>query len=819
MAEGLPDEFAELAVVVRGAVADFNAAMEDMQDTIDETRRKAERAGRSIEDALGLGRARRGVRATKSELEDLGDEISQVVAQAEALDGKEIDVSVDLDKDSFSGGAAATGGGGMSELDEEAEKTADSYKKNRSGSRSVSREWARLQDELFAVVQIFKAMPPQVKVFLGALATAAVSFATVGAAAGGLAAAATGLASVIGNQGIRSSLFRLRQEFVALGKEFTDAFTPLIRRVIIPAGRRLANELRDTIPELRDLARRQLPELARAIPRLVDPILEFVRTMEQVTDAFQVLSLAGPRLVQELRQGFSNIDFTALLGDNQLGQGLNSILGLSDDVSIPAGGAVQDVASMLGIGGTTEILGDMTVTDILKELNISRVLGVKEPDQDIMEAFREAVIDFLQSSGFGGQEVSFPGVGTIQVPEREDNAGLGRPTPGERLSATASQRLQEARRVLQMADDLRGANIITIPEATESRLNELRSVLEELLKIRARTDGGGAVENALDEFGLRNIGSIEGLQNRIRTLQRQQVREQFSFDRSGLQNSLRGVINKGRKIEKRAVQFVRKFRELPSVTLETEKQVRSLLQNLGLAPDRIDRIIKRLRGMTPVLQKVQEAFKGFLRQIGEGFAKAFTDLIFSAFERGKSELEKARQKLSKIQLKQQLADARSRLASGDLTSLEFRATQQRIKVLRKELQKANKTVSAIGGAFRSMAQVAKQALQQLIQKLIVAIGKALILKALNAASGISGASSIVGAIGQLIGSIGGGGGSGPSSNSLGPGNFPTSPGGPTTASRTGRTAQLRGNNVIIPVETIGNAVNLGNSNQRRTGRT
>lgn len=793
MAEGLPDEFAELAVVVRGAVADFNAAMEDMQDTIDETRRKAERAGRSIEDALGLGRARRGVRATKSELEDLGDEISQVVAQAEALDGKEIDVSVDLDKDSFSGGAAATGGGGMSELDEEAEKTADSYKKNRSGSRSVSREWARLQDELFAVVQIFKAMPPQVKVFLGALATAAVSFATVGAAAGGLAAAATGLASVIGNQDIRSSLFRLRQEFVALGKQFTDAFTPLIRRVIIPAGRRLANELRDTIPELRDLARRQLPELARAIPRLVDPILEFVRTMEQVTDAFQVLSLAGPRLVQSLRENFQ--------------------------IDAPLGGALQDLGSMLGFGGQTEIFGDMTLTEAMKALGVPRVLETKEPNKGINEAFREAVIDFLQSSGLGGEEVSFPGVGTIQVPERESNASLGRPTPGERLSATASQRLQEARRVLQMADDLRGANIITIPEATESRLNELRSVLEELLKIRARTDGGGAVENALDEFGLRNIGSIEGLQNRIRTLQRQQVREQFSFDRSGLQNSLRGVINKGRKIEKRAVQFVRKFRELPSVTLETEKQVRSLLQNLGLAPDRIDRIIKRLRGMTPVLQKVQEAFKGFLRQIGEGFAKAFTDLIFSAFQSGKSELEKARQKLSKIQLKQQLADAQSRLASGDLTSLEFRATQQRIKVLRKELQKANKTVSAIGGAFRSMAQVAKQALQQLIQKLIVAIGKALILKALNAASGISGASSIVGAIGQLIGSIGGGGGGGPSGNGLGPGNFPTSPGGPTTASRTGRTARLRGNSVIIPAETIGNAVNLGNSNQRRTGRT
>jgi hypothetical protein len=542
--------------------------------------------------------------------------------------------------------------------------------------------------------------------------------------------------------------------------------------------------------------------------------------MEAVTDFFQVLSLTGPRLIQELRQGFSNIDFTSLLGDNQLGQGLNTFLGLTDDAEgIPAGDFVQDVASMLGFGGTTKILGDMTVTDILKENNISRFLGVKKPNQDIMEAFREAVIDFLQSSGFAGQEVSFPGIGSIQVPERETNASLDRAQPGARLSATASQRLQEARRVLQMADDLRGAEIITFPEATETRLSELRSVLEELLKIRARTDGGGAVENALDDFGLRDINSIEGLQNRIRTLQRQQVREQFSFDRSGLQNSLRGVINKGRQIEKRAVQFVRKFRELPSVTLESEKQVRSLLQSLGLAPDRIDRIVKRLRNMTPVLQKVQEAFKGFLRQLGEGFAEVFTDLIFSAFERGKSELEKARQKLSKIQLKQQLADARSRLASGDLTSLEFRATQQRIKVLRKELQKANKTVSAIGGAFRSMAQVAKQALQQLIQKLIVAIGKALILKALNAASGISGASSIVGAVGQLIGSIGGGGGGGGGGSGLGPGNFPTSPGGPTVASRTGRTAQLRGNSVIIPAETLGNAVNLGNSNQKRTGRS
>lgn len=814
MAEGLPNEVAELAVVMRGIATDFTEAMEDMRDELQQTKLKAKETARAVNSAMDFDKAMREMERLEDKMEEVGDQMSQLKSRAELVDGTEIDIEVNADQeqlaiarqdvlsvDELEGGQLQTpeadintdpARDAIDELEDDIEsavaklevldgKSVDvDLDEDRfgdvsrrtviggsggggggggGGGRGIERDLSRLQDELFAVINIFRKISAVSKGIVSIIAVVIAAFATLITAVGGLTAAAVALGSQFGKADLRSTLTRLEQVFTGVAAEFVDAFAPIIQNQLAPFLIQFANDLRAAIPKLKQLTRNNLPEILSVLDGIVPAVVDFIQAMESITDAVDIV-----------RDGFSLLMTPINMAGRMFTRGIGSL-----------------VESMGFQTGKDSVYG----TGLLPTDEVSF--------QKRLERFQEAVSDFQRE----GSNRQTPGDSNFE---------------GEVLSRRARDTIVELQRTLEMIDDLRGAEIITFPEAVSQRLSNMRSALEEILKIRSRTKGGEAVQNALERFGLPGIDSVKGLKQEIRSLQKEQLKSQTFFDTAQIEGGFGGFFNKMKETEKRFAKFIREYRKLPSVTLRSEEAVRELLRSMGRGPEEIDRIIKRLQNVKPLLFKITEAFRGFLRSLGQGFAEVFTNLIFKAFERGKSELEKARQKLNKIQLTQQLADARSRLASGDLTSLEFRATQQRIKVLRKELQKANKAVSAIGGAFRSMAQVAKQALQQLIQKLLVAIGKALILKALNAASGISGAGSIVGAIGQLIGSIGGGGGGG-GGNSLGPGNFPTSPGGPTLASRTGRTAQLRGNNVIIPAETIGNAVNLGNSNQRRTGRT
>lgn len=675
-------------VVIRGTVDDLQDALDEVDDALDQTARKAKAAGKEIESALSMRDTRRDLTRTEQQLERVGDEITKVAAKAEALDGKDIDIDVDSGGGGFdlSPRTGGSGGGGSS-----------------PSSRKFEQDLSRLNDEIFALFNIFRKMSGAMKVFTSTILAAVVSFGTVIAAVGGLAAAATALATKLGGRALRRSIGVAKRAFVEVGRQFVDAMAPVIRNQIVPFLLAFAQELRAVIPELVALTRNNLPELTSALTDWVEGIVDFVQLMETVTDVFDVvkdglflLNAAILRASQGMADLIPGIDF----GENE---------------------------------SVARVFQGATV-------------------QEQFNLFLEAIRDL-----FGGGDTTVEG-GSAE--------GLRGPTQ------KAVQRIREMRNQLaalgtRFGSFAQGANmgdILTPPKLASQRLSAYKGAFQEVLKLSKKADT--SIKGAFKQVFGDTTGapqSLSELKDLVLLFQKRAAKTKFRFGLGEVRDGMKGVIQKGQEAEKMAVQFVRKFRKLPGVALESKEAVRGLLQQFNLAPGRIDQIITRLRGMTPVVDKARKAFRGFLRSIGEGVAGFLSKTLL-----GMQNLEEQalRNKIRIGQLNQKMFE---------LANKGTRQAARRMKLLRKEAARLRKETTKIGVAFQKMKDMALRALQQLIQKLIVAIGKAVLLKALNAIPGVSGASSLVGGIGQLLGFVGGGsGGSGGS----------TLPAGPPIASRT-----------------------------------
>jgi hypothetical protein len=197
--------------------------------------------------------------------------IAEGVAAAERLDDLEADIELDVDSDQLSRAASnlpSSSGAGSS-----------------SGSRT------RLPGELDEVAEVgraFARLPARIKALSGALVASAAAL----GAAGGLAGAATALATRFGDLELRQDLQKLKQRFRALGATFVDAFEPVIRNTVIPAGVALAEKLEAVLPELKDFTQDNLPQLAGAVTGLVEAILNTVKAFGVVSQGLGVLASA-----------------------------------------------------------------------------------------------------------------------------------------------------------------------------------------------------------------------------------------------------------------------------------------------------------------------------------------------------------------------------------------------------------------------------------------------------------------------------------------------------------------------------------------------
>lgn len=777
MAEGLPDEIAELAVVLRGIVTDFNDAMEEVRDELEQTKRKAQAAADAINDAMDFGRASAKMDRFEEKLEALGNEalttkakleslsgtdvdidtddnlgatttkVQGTIAALEALDDKDVEVDVDLDRDTFgrvAGSLSAPGGGGGGG--------------DRGLRRSLEQDLSRLQDELFAVINIARKLGPVFQGLLVIVGTAVVAFATLIGAVGGLTVAATALASQLGKSDLRSAITRVEQAFVGLGAEFVDAFAPLIRNQVIPFLTQFANNLRAVIPDLVRLARENLPELLSALDDWPRAIVRFIERMETVVDVFDLIRDGVNLLTQAIRR-------------------------------------VAQIFFTYAATGAEDLFGFDSGIDFQEQLQEQNRL-LNEDFEAFFEAWRD-----LRGGGGAGYD------------------GEDRFT-GQLLSRRARETLQELQRTFGMIDELRGANIITLPEATSQRLSQLRSALEEILKIRERTDGQAAVDNALQRFGLPSIDSVEELKQRVRELQRDALEDQFQFDRSQLETGVFGPLQTTQKVEQRAVKFVRQFRDLASASAQGREEIRGLLKNMGLTGDQIDRIIERLREVTPIVDKIAQSVNEFASDISDTLASGLISAFRGLFDQGMSQLQRMQRRVRELRIRQRIRRTSDQLFDPETSALQSSIAIQRIGILRKQLQQVRDETNAVAQAFKNMARAAGRAVEQLAQKILRDLIQRAVLQLIRLLPGAGGAGSIAGGIFGFVGSLFGGDGGGGGGGMVG--NFPM--GGPTTAARAGGAAiqggqaQIVGNSLVVPVELMDKATQQGQTLNERTGR-
>jgi len=235
--------------------SDFEEVGDEAQDAglnmmsgLEGAEESAEDLDRSL-DKIDTSKATRSIGKLVAALEHVEDRLDR-------LDNRSIDVDTDVDR-SFGGGGGGSSRGGR----------------------------VRLPGELDEAAQVISQIPNKGLALIGALTAA--TAALVGAA--GLAGAATALATRLGDTELRQDIGKLKQRFRKLGKTFVDEFEPLIRESIIPAGVALSESLRDSIPELKEFADNNMPDLVSAINGLIQAVIGTIKVFGYVSRSLGVL--------------------------------------------------------------------------------------------------------------------------------------------------------------------------------------------------------------------------------------------------------------------------------------------------------------------------------------------------------------------------------------------------------------------------------------------------------------------------------------------------------------------------------------------------
>lgn len=215
----------------------------------------------------------------EDEVDDLKDKLLSAARAAGRLDGKTVEIEAEVDTDRARQALSSLRGG-----DADISGTSSPSSSRRRGTFRLPGELDEVRETFVA----FRSLSPKVQALGGALVAAAAAL----GAAGGLAAAATALANRFGSADIRQDLAKLKQRFRSLGATFADAFEPIIRQTIIPAGVSLAESLKDAIPQLKEFAENNLPTLAGSVDGLVTAVVKTIQALGVVTKALGILASA-----------------------------------------------------------------------------------------------------------------------------------------------------------------------------------------------------------------------------------------------------------------------------------------------------------------------------------------------------------------------------------------------------------------------------------------------------------------------------------------------------------------------------------------------
>jgi hypothetical protein len=633
-------------------------------------------------------------------------------------------------------------------------------------SQSLSENLSRLNDEAFAVASIIGNLGGVIAGTTAGIAALGVAAGAGVAAVGGLAAAATALATKFGDQQLRQSLTSLQVLFEGVARDFVESFQE--------AGI-FENQLFPAAREFASVLRSQIPVLTRFVqdnlPSLLDAVISLTEKIDGLAVLFDSAINAFDVLIESLEITF-----------------------------LEAGPALLE-----------QFLDDA---------------GFGDAAPDFFREALEESVGSIQSS------VTDPGPGVARGGQ-QFRAGSARPSaaraPGfEGVPTKATEKLRELQREIDAAR-LKEEKLATFTERDlqESLVKSYEKGVDKLLAIKQQT---GQLPAATDDW----IRKLERAQQKLTQLEEGRTipqsiqrleeatevpsaQEVSSLSASPSVGGTRTSLGQLRQIAESADSV----REINTLIQQARQEFdllanREALQFVG----RLQKAKQELQETNQIAQAARDALSGAVDQLSQGIGQSVGDALFA--DQGRLNRLRGRRR----QIQQNLRQARQ---AGNVQ--QIRQLSSELDRVNQKLKQSETLAGRLGQAFRNFGQVAKQALESFVSEVVQAIAKIAALKIISSFLGgpLGGAGGIVG------GGLGGGGGGGllPGSAIAASGGFVEEGGlarihkGETIIPKGGGmaagqldagTASLNGDTIEIPVRMINDGNRIGSRNKGRAGR-
>jgi hypothetical protein len=692
-----------------------------------------------------------GTKNIKQELEEVSDRLQRLAAIANALDGKDVDIEANVDKngsldqtletvrtlDGFEfdadgsslsrelerslddvefdpevdaasirsqiKAAVETGdfdadvdanlagsrlAGGLSNTDVDRDASGGLSGVSRAlRSQSLSENLSRLNDEAFAVASIIGNLPSALSASVAAFATLAVGAAAAVAAVGALAAGATALATKFGDAQLRQSLTNLQVLFEDVARDFVQSFDD--------AGI-FENQLFPAARELAATLRDQIPALTefaqQNLPTLIDLTIGLA---ESIDDVAQVL------------------DFFIDVLD----------------------GVIESFELVIQI-----------VPAIIEG-------GLEEAGLTDSEFFQEGIQESLDSiSASLGPDSLIPSAESNRTRAGSARPAAARQTNFEGVPVKATEKLRELQREIDAAR-LKEEKLATFTERDlqESLVKSYEKGVDKLLAIKQQT---GQLPAATDDW----IRKLERAQQKLtqleegRTIPQSIQRLEEATEVPSAQEVSSPSVSPSVGGTRTSLGQLRQIAESADSVSEINTLIQQARQEFDLLANRealqfvgrLQKAKQELQETNQIAQAARDALGGAVDQLSQGIGQSVGDALFA--DQGRLNRLRGRRR----QIQQNLRQARR---SGNFQQISQLSNE--LDRVNQKLRQSKTLAGRLGQAFKNFGQVAKQALESFVSQVVQAIAKIAALKLISSFLGGGGG------FGAVIGSTIGGGGVNP----------------------------------------------------------
>jgi len=823
-----------------------------------------------------------GTKKIKDELEEVSNRLQRLAAIANALDGKDVDIEANVDKngsldqtletvrtlDGFEFDPDASGLSrdlkrSLDDIEFNPEVDANSVRRkiraavesasfagafpdtnadrdadSEGGFRStfqrgtVAQDLSRLQDEAFALISLFTRLSAQTQAAILAITGGVATVATASAALAGLEAAAVAAAAEFGDLGVRRSLNRLKTTFLDVGRDFSEALRPVVENLIVPQLAEFSQILRAAIPQLQRFAGVLGGTLLEGLNQFASKAITFSRLAEAIVLKKPSLLTGDQQFpVPDSDRGFAGISD-----------------GLFEGLPVKAENTVQEIARQIERTRFKFRRGLIPKDELFSQLESLQLKAVDElrkieqkTDQDVQ--LLDVFLRRLQDTQEQLDEIEGTSLPTIEPPNNEQEQGA----VDKALERFAELRKQRQKGLITQQETLED-QVRTLTDALKKLSNQGRGNSREFGLLNSVLSETESRLRRLNSIDLSNVGEAEidadtgpvtgagqaerapassvtdfsrDPLERVRDLFRAGVITQLEAARqkvSALEGQIKSALKRGFEPSSKKVGQLRN--RLTRARAELQQMTQDAAGVDASFNGFTETLREAVRNAASLGERLGSAVTGFADQLSQGIGQSVGDALFA--DQGRLNRLRGRRR----QIQQNLRQARR---AGNVQ--QIRQLSSELDRVNQKLKQSETLAGRLGQAFRNFGQVAKQALESFVSEVVQAIAKIAALKIISSFLGgpLGGAGGIVG------GGLGGGGGGGllPGSAIAASGGFVEEGGlarihkGETIIPKGGGmaagqldagTASLNGDTIEIPVRMINDGNRIGSRNKGRAGR-